>query len=64
MGSEWLRVNQFCERYAVGKNFVYRLAKERVLRSIKVGGLVLIDARAFDLIAERVGDGHDADASV
>ena len=57
---EWLTVTEFCQRYGLGKNLVYDSVRERRLRSIKLGGKVLIAADALNELADkRIADTDD-----
>ena len=55
--SEWEPVKKFAERYGFSSNFVYGLVQKKKIRSLKVGGRVLVAANALDLLA----DGETAD---
>ena len=51
---EWLRVPAFRRHHPEfgSSNFIYRMAHEGKLLSIKVGGRVLIASDALDILAE------------
>ena len=50
--SRWEPVKKFAERYGFSPNFVYGLVQKKKIRSIKVGGRVLVAANVLDLLAD------------
>tara|TARA_R100001086_G_scaffold238472_1_gene163262 strand:- start:637 stop:843 length:207 start_codon:yes stop_codon:yes gene_type:complete len=49
---EWLTVGQFCKRHNLGRNLVYDAVREKCIRSVKIGGKILIHANALDELAD------------
>ena len=49
---EWLSVEQFRRRHNLGKNLVYDGVRLGRLKSVKLGGKILIAANALALLAE------------
>jgi len=48
---EWLTVSQWRERFpAIGKNKVYELVRDGSLKSIRLGGKILIASDALDVL--------------
>lgn len=58
-GTKWLTVSEFCQRFGLGKNLVYESVRQRRLRSMKLGGKILIDADALDKLAERLVESEE-----
>ena len=49
---EWLSVEQFRRRHKLGKNLVYDAVRQGRLRSVKLGGKILIATDALEMLAE------------
>ena len=49
---EWLTVEQFRIRHHLGRNLVYDMVRQMRLRSVKLGGKILIASDALEILAE------------
>ena len=45
---KYISVGDACERYGIGRTWIYELIRERKIRSAKVGARRLIDVAAAD----------------
>lgn len=49
---EWLTVAEFRKRHGLGRTLVYEERRKGKLKSIKLGGKILIRSDSLDILAE------------